>query len=206
MTRTIITDLADVQAGDLVTAAHRVGAVEHEFSEAVWSDDFGHLWVGGNVLRYKDGRPGSARFISATRTLPDPEPPTEPLAQVTDVVTRHNGSWPWACRVRPRSVCWLGSDGENFGWWNDADLLAWTTADGVRHDRRNAEPESIERIRALAERVAARCPRCGPTTVSPTAPTLDMRAVFMCDACGRIDLATTWAERTITDTPMETPA
>ena len=37
MTRTIITDLADVQAGDLVTAAHRVGAVEHEFSGAVWS-------------------------------------------------------------------------------------------------------------------------------------------------------------------------
>ena len=89
-----ITDLADVRAGDMVTAEYvpceDTGAI---ISGIAYKGEFSALWLAGMVLRRPNGAHGSfLRFVSATRDEPAWEPDEELVAAFSDALARLWGS------------------------------------------------------------------------------------------------------------------
>ena len=95
-TKTItITDLADVQAGDMVTTEYVPQQNEGTatISGIAYKCDSGALRLAGMMLRRPGGAHGSfQRFASATREVPIWEPPAELAAAFADNLARLWGS------------------------------------------------------------------------------------------------------------------
>lgn len=122
-----ITDLADVQDGDMVTV--EIGG--RQYTGPAYARGGGILDWGGHALRYSDGEPGTlAAFVSATReapTLPTKAGSVilvhEALGETCDppVVAMHDGDsvGPWDVSRQ------VGSH----GWLRDKDITRWQECD-----------------------------------------------------------------------------
>ena len=122
-----ITDLKDVQDGDMVT----VNIEGRQYTGPAYARGGDLLVWGGHILRYSDGEPGTlAAFVSATR-----EAPTLPTkagsvilvhkaeGKVCDppVLAMHDGTdtVPWGATRQIGSLDWL----------HDEDITRWQECD-----------------------------------------------------------------------------
>ena len=121
-----ITDLADVQDGDMVT----VEIEGRQYTGPAYAGGGGILLWGEYLLRYASGEPGIIAFVSATREVP--ALPTEPgsmilvheaLGETCDppVVAVHDGDSvdPWKASRQVGAFFWLG----------DKDITRWQECD-----------------------------------------------------------------------------
>ena len=126
-----ITDLADVQDGDMVTV--EIAGRQYTGPAYAGAGDSRILLWGGNMLRYSSGKPGTnVTFVSATRTIP--ALPTmrgsvilvhEALGEVCNppvlAVRDGTNTFPWGAT---RQI-----DGLN--WLRDEDITRWQEFDAT---------------------------------------------------------------------------
>lgn len=141
MTVQTITDHSLVRSGDDVTLNLR----GHRVTGPAWEED-GVLFIGDRAWRLADGNLAvKTEFISAVR---DVHPPTERWSIIRDVLTQRGVAvmgirtahaesdlLPWALYFDQSSVPGM--------YVSDDSLTAWTTEDGVRHERVSA-PQQVE--------------------------------------------------------------
>ena len=151
-TKTItITDLADVQPGDMVTAEYvpptpsddEFGATIIGQASAAYG---GGLMIGGHDLRFGDGAACAfLRFVSATREVPAWEPPAELAAAFADNLARLWGS------VSAGAV-YKEDTRQLLGWLHDNGWLKDSPTDPVPVDPVLDETDKRDRIDSGGDR------------------------------------------------------